>query len=117
MPTCFSNDESACSSACLFPAWTNWRSKKKSIKSAINEIESSRSHGGGISGHGLSRGGGCRLRHHGGAACQRERGVGLAGEHDRYPGSAFRTYPHSWSHFRRAFQSRGLLIGGHGTST
>src|SRR5258707_3425106 len=102
MPTCFSNDESACSSACLFPAWTNWRSKKKSIKSAINEVESSRSHGGGISGHGLSRGGGCRLRHHGGAACPRERGVCLAREHSYSPFSACLHYPY----FLRPFWAR-----------
>jgi len=34
-PTCFSNDGSACSSACLFPAWTNLQYKKRSIKSAL----------------------------------------------------------------------------------
>src|SRR5882762_3975227 len=60
------------------------------------------------------RGGGCRLRHHGGAACQRERGVGFAGEHDHYRCSACRTYPHFWTHFRRAFQSGGLRSGRNG---
>src|SRR5258708_16500795 len=35
MPTCFSSEELACSSACLFRASTNLQYKKKSIKSAL----------------------------------------------------------------------------------
>src|SRR5258708_36820629 len=35
MPTCFSSEELACSSACLFRASTNLQYKKRSIKSAL----------------------------------------------------------------------------------
>src|SRR5260370_38374798 len=37
MRTCSSNDGSACSLACLSPASTNWRSKKKSTASAASK--------------------------------------------------------------------------------